>query len=147
MTSRRLNATLFIATCLFSTWAVAQNTYKCGDNYSQTPCPGAVAIDATDKRSREQKVQTDEATRRNAETAQSLEKNRREQEKKDLQANTPVTKPASGDSRDTPDQNQVTTKKKKKEPKYFTAQVPGQKKKKHASVKKTPSLDKDGSRS
>lgn len=145
MPSRRLSATLFIATCSFSTWAVAQNTYKCGDNYSQTPCPDGVAIDATDKRSREQKTQTDDATRRNAETAQAMEKTRLAQERKDLAANTPVTKSVSGDSRDTSDKNQVTAKKKKKEPKYFTAQVPGQKKKKHASVKKTQDLDKTGS--
>lgn len=138
MPNRTLKAIFLIATCCFSTWALAQNAYKCGDTYNQTPCPGAVAIDATDKRSSEQKTQADDATRRNSEAARAMEKARLEQEKKDLAVNTPPAKPASGDALDTTSPRQVSKKKKKKAPPYFTAQVPGQKKKKHAAGKKDP---------
>ncbi|MDO8699252.1 MAG: hypothetical protein Q7J75_02325 [Rhodoferax sp.] len=74
-----------------------------------------------------------------------MEKARLEQEKKDLAVNTPLAKPVSGDAPATTSSRQVSKKKKKKASPYFTAQVPGQKKKKHASGKKTQSPDKDGS--
>lgn len=139
MPNRTLKAIFLIATCCFSTWALAQNAYKCGDTYNQTPCPGAVAIDATDKRSSEQKTQADDATHRNSEAARVMEKARLEQEKKDLAVNTPPAKPVSGDAPDATSPRQVSQKKKKKTSPYFTAQVPGQKKKKkHAAGKKDP---------
>lgn len=85
-----LNAILFMACCALSTLATAQITYKCGDSYSQTPCPGAVVIDTADNRTAEQKLQADSATGRDARIAAAMQKTRLEQEKRDLAANKPV---------------------------------------------------------
>lgn len=42
--------------------ASAQTVYKCGNNYSDTPCPQGVIINTADPRSQAQKAQTDQAT-------------------------------------------------------------------------------------
>ena len=36
-----LNTIILIAACALSTGATAQKTYKCGNSYSQLPCPAA----------------------------------------------------------------------------------------------------------
>ena len=84
------NAICLIAICALSTGATAQITYKCGDSYSQTPCPGAVVIDTADNRTAEQKLQADSATGRDARIAAAMQKTRIEQEKRDLAANARV---------------------------------------------------------
>lgn len=83
-----LNAIVLIAIYALSTAATAQITYKCGDSYSQTPCPGAVVIDIADDRTAEQKLQADLATGRDARIAEAMRKARLDQEKRDLAANT-----------------------------------------------------------
>ena len=128
MQSRTSSAIFLIAISAFSTWAGAQNTYKCGDTYSQLPCPGSVVVDTADKRTSAQKAQTDSAAARDARTATAMEKTRLEQEKKDLAANTPPLKPDTLPTAVNAGTSKVK-KKKKKTPEYFTAQVPGQKKK------------------
>ncbi len=74
-------ALFFIAIGALSTWATAQNVYRCGDSYSQSPCAGGVAITVDDARDAAQKNQADEAARRDAKLAQTLEKDRLAQEK------------------------------------------------------------------
>ena len=82
-------AILLIAAYALSTGATAQNVYKCGSSYSQSPCPGGATIDVTDTRTPAQKEQTDSAANRDAKTADAMEKARIQQEKSDLTANTP----------------------------------------------------------
>ena len=93
MQSFALKAIFLLAVIAFSTGAQAQNTYRCGNSSSQTPCPGGVAIDATDARTQAQKAQTDQASKRDAQIAAAMEKARLQQEAKDLADNTPPVKP------------------------------------------------------
>ena len=138
MQNRHLNALFLIAACALSTGATAQNVYKCGSNYSQTPCPGGVVIETTDQRSSAQKTQTDLATARDAKVADAMEAARLRKEKSDLAANTPLAPLASPDAAytDAAPGATSTLHAKKKEPAPFTAQVPGEKKKKTAPKKK-----------
>jgi hypothetical protein len=90
-----LNTIILIAACALSTGATAQKTYKCGNSYSQLPCPDGEVIDTADPRTPEQKSQADAATRRDALAADALEKSRLEQEKRALAARPPPPPPAS----------------------------------------------------
>ncbi len=98
--------------------AAAQTIWRCGDSYSQTPCPGGVAVPAADARSAGQRAQTMEAAQRDAKTGDAMEKDRLKQESKAAPAYIPPTKV------DAP----VTEKKlglvKPKKPEYFTAVSP-----------------------
>ena len=58
----------------------AQTIYRCGNNYSDTPCAQAVAVPTADPRTPAQKAQTDEATARASGLAGQLEKARRADE-------------------------------------------------------------------
>ena len=138
-----LKAITLIAACTLSTVAVAQKTYKCADTYSQLPCPGAIVVNTTDQRSSAQKAQTDLAASRAAKTADVMEKTRLAQEKKDLATNTPALKTARPVDLQKTDTQQIKKKKKKKEAEYFTAQVPGAKKKPSSTKTKTPKKDKN----
>lgn len=134
MPSHALNAIFLVAVIAFSTSAQAQTTYRCGDSYSQTPCPGGVIIDTTDKRTHAQKVQTDMASKRDAQTAAAMEKARLQQEAKDLAANTPPVKPATPAS--------ASKARNKKTSKILIGKAPVEKKKKKtpkpSSEKKLP---------
>jgi hypothetical protein len=44
----------------------AQNVYRCGDSYSQTPCAGGAVVNTDDPRSASQRAQTSEAAQRDA---------------------------------------------------------------------------------
>jgi hypothetical protein len=140
-----LKILFLIAASALSSVATAQKTYKCGDTYSQTPCPGAVLIDTADQRSNAQKGQTDAATGRDAKAADALQKARLQQEAKDLAANTPTataTNPSPVKASNTPTSQ---LKKKKKTPEFFTAQAPGEKKKKKVLKKNTAKKDESTS--
>ncbi len=139
-----LSAMLMIAVSALSTVAAAETAYKCGDSYSQTACPGAVLIDATDRRSAAQKAQADQVTGRDARMADAMEQARLEQEAKDLAANTPVPKKVNPVTEKKVVGKQVS-KKKRKAPEYFTAQVPGEKRKPRSSKKTV--LKKDPTKS
>lgn len=65
--------------------AGAQAIYRCGDSYSQKPCPGGKLVEADDARSAGQKAQTDQAVRRDAKAADALEKARLKEEAKPAQ--------------------------------------------------------------
>lgn len=134
------SALLLIAVCALSTGASAQNTYKCGNSYSQLPCPGGVILDPRDGRDSSQKIQADMATLRDTRVADALEAQRLQQAQKDLRANTPRRLPAEAaapSQQGRTDTQASRPLKKKRQPAYFTAQVPGEKKKTTARKKKT----------
>ena len=86
-----LLASLLIASNAISTGANAQNVYKCsGNTYSQIPCPDGVKMPPPDTPDRAQRVQADQATARDALTADRMEKERLKQEQIDLKNNTPT---------------------------------------------------------
>jgi hypothetical protein len=125
------NALFLIAVSALSAGASAQNVYKCGNVYSQTPCPGGVAVDASDSRSSADKTQRDATTVRTAQTADRMEKERLAQEKKDLVANTPSMSPTAvrpSAAASSPVKPETAKKPKLIRPKKvdgFVAQVPG----------------------
>ena len=73
--------------------AGAQAIYRCGDSYSQKPCPGGKLVETDDARSSGQKAQTDQAVRRDAKAADELEKARLKEEAKPAQLVMPPEKP------------------------------------------------------
>jgi hypothetical protein len=123
--------------------AAAQNVYRCGDSYSQKPCPGGALVPTDDARSAAQKAQTREAAQRDGKTADAMEKARLKEEAKPAQAymTPPMGEPAAEEKK-----TDVAVKPKK--PQYFTAAAarkPGEaapkkkskaKKKKDAEAKK-----------
>ena len=109
-------ATLLIAPCVHWTPATAQNIYKCADGYSQQPCVNGSALQAGDDRSAAQKAQADAATRRDARTADAMEKDRLKQEAKAAPAFIAPAKAAEPPARDA----------KPKKPEVFKASVPAQ---------------------
>jgi hypothetical protein len=120
-------AILLIASCALSTGATAQNVYKCGSSYSQDPCPGGAVIDVADRRTSDQKKQTDMAASSDTKTAERMEKSRLQQEKADRGAQKPLAEPTKKASTNHAASPKVKTK--KQVPDNFTAQVPGEKKK------------------
>ena len=56
--------------------------YKCANRYSQQPCPDGLAVDVDDPRSSADKKQAELRIRQDSKTAQTLEKERLQQEKK-----------------------------------------------------------------
>lgn len=73
--------------------AAAQTIYRCGDSYSQQPCPGGKVLEVDDSRSASQKSQTDQAVRRDAKAADAMEKARLNDEAKPAQVLLPPAKP------------------------------------------------------
>lgn len=125
MIRTRSFAIFFIATCALLTRAKAQNVYRCGDSYSQSPCPGGVAIDASDSRTKGQKAQADADTQRDRQAAQALEKERLKQE---AAANAGTQKAEATKAPAAAAAPHPSSKKKHKEPAYFTARTAGDKK-------------------
>ncbi|MDP3700481.1 MAG: hypothetical protein Q8R72_06205 [Hylemonella sp.] len=56
--------------------APAQKVYRCGNSYSQVPCPDGQAIDAADSRTPEQRKAHDASVRHEKRNADTLEKTR-----------------------------------------------------------------------
>jgi hypothetical protein len=132
MKKRTATIIFSMATCFLSTWATAEDIYKCKDSYSQTPCPGGARIDVTDPRTSAQKMEADETTIKDARTADRMEKTRIQQEKADLAANTPLATPrkkATSHHAQMP-KAKLRMEKKQKPPEDFTAQAPTEKKRK-----------------
>jgi len=103
----------------------AQTIYRCGNVYTQLPCPGAAPLQLSDPRQPEQKQQTDAASEQTARLAQT----RIAEEKRLLASQQPITaqapeKPEQG----TPAATILTPKRmqpKHKKPAAFIAEVPG----------------------
>jgi hypothetical protein len=141
MNKTLLNAIIFIAISAIYTGASAQQVYKCGKSYSQIPCPGAVAIDTRDARSKSQKRQSQKVIARDTELAKDMEETRQKEDAMALAARAPtedaaahkVTKSKSAKSKSASSKKSSgatldTQGKKKKEDPYFTAKSEPQKK-------------------
>lgn len=133
MNRPRFFALALSAAGLFHSGIQAQPVYRCGNSYSQVPCPGGSVIETSDSRDKTQKTQTDTAIQRDRQAADALEKSRLKQEASQSRASTKFAElerhpmpsndpPADGDRLD-------ATKKVKKS-QYFTAKVATEKKKK-----------------
>lgn len=134
MHNQFLHTIILIAACAISTSAKAQIVYKCGNTYSQLPCPEGVVINTADPRTPEQKAQADAATRRDAQAADAMEKARIEQEKRELATRLAQKPPApapvaASKTKDKPPYSHVKRKRHRHEPEHFTALAPLEKKK------------------
>ena len=139
MVNRLLKASFFIATASACMLAGAQNVYKCGSSYSQTPCAAGTVVDVSDPRTAAQKAQTDAATLRDARVADALERSRLSQEARDRAASKAAAvrakPPASAvQVRPAPVRHRAT----RKQPEYFTATTPDGKKAAHPARKPQP---------
>ena len=117
------------------TGAWAQNTDKCGNSYSQQPCPGGSVVDTADSRSSAHKRAAEQASQRNAKAAAAMEKARLQKDKVDLQAVAPAVKPvkpakprvaAASNPKDNRPAPTSAKKPKLSSPEEFKAQVPGE---------------------
>jgi hypothetical protein len=140
MKKRKLSIALLLATAFWAAPAAAQNIYRCGDSYSQQPCPGGTVVRAEDARSASQRSQTSQAAERDAKWADAMEKARLKEEAKPVQAYIPASK-ASAEA--APDEKKKPVLTKPRKPQYFTAtspRKPGEpaaKKKKKKKARKT----------
>jgi hypothetical protein len=79
---KRLSAAVvFAAAGAFTSASYAQQTYRCGNTYSQTPCADGKAMEVQDKRTDEQKTQASNATRDTENTAKKLAAERKARER------------------------------------------------------------------
>jgi hypothetical protein len=125
-------AFVLTALCVFLVGAQAQEAYRCGNTYSQKPCPGGVAVNTDDSRTKEQKAAADATTKRDLRMADSMEKTRLQQEEAQRKAalKSAGKSSAKSSANEKPsDQQKHSSKKKSKTPEYFTART-GEKKKK-----------------
>lgn len=110
----------------------SQTIYRCGNTYSQTPCPGAALIAADDSRSPAQKAQTDAAAAQAARQADRMERERLAQERA-ANAVPPGARAASAKATEKVSTHRpVRAAKKPPEPAYFTASSGREDKKKSA---------------
>jgi hypothetical protein len=114
--------------------AAAQGVYRCGETYSQQPCPGGTPVQAAQGPSAAEQTRAREAARRDAKIADTMEKARMKEEAKPAPAYIP---PAKSEAAAAPEKPVVT---KPKKPQHFTAVAPGENKakKKKAAPKKKP---------
>lgn len=132
MHKNSIQAFFMVAGIVVSTGLGAQSIYRCGNAYSQTPCPGAEPLLLNDARQPEQKQQTDAAAGQAARLAQTMEQTRIAEEKRLLAGHqslpsTAPEKPAAGTGSPTT----LTPKRvqpKHKKPDAFIAEVPGSEK-------------------
>jgi len=115
--------------------AAAQQVYRCGNQYSQQPCPGGKEIEAADPRTQSEVKRADAETARQAKAADAMEKARLQQEAKAAPANIlPERAPAAKGTKsaDAGDKSKAKGKGKDdkaqggkpKKPDYFTAVSP-----------------------
>jgi hypothetical protein len=69
-----------LALGLFAMFAQAAPIYRCGQTYSQTPCPGGRVVDATDPRSAAQRAEARRVLARERQLAAQMERDRRDRE-------------------------------------------------------------------
>ena len=128
-------AMLLLAFCFSLPGAQAQNAYRCGNSYSQTPCPGGVPVDTDDSRSKAQKSQSQAVIKRDLRTADSMEKTRLQQEEAQKRAaQRSPEKSATKSNAAEPAKPTQSAKKKSRTPEYFTARTQGDKNKKKSEA-------------
>jgi hypothetical protein len=127
--------------------ASAQQVYRCGNSYSQTPCAGAVAINTDDPRTNEQRAEAKQGLTSDKALAKDLEATRRKDESmalaqvkaaqgslnKKVGATKPVPKKAASKKAG----NTRTVTLRDKEPEFFTATDGATTKKKKTTAKST----------
>lgn len=69
-----------LALGLVAMLAEAAPIYRCGQSYSQTPCPGGRVVDATDPRSAAQRAEARRALAKERQLAAQMERDRRARE-------------------------------------------------------------------
>lgn len=89
----KLPIAFITAAAFFAAPAMAQTVYRCGDSYVQKPCPGGKAIDVDDSRSASQRTDTLDATKRAAQAAEAMQKERVAEEAKAAQVLLPPEHP------------------------------------------------------
>ena len=62
-----------LALAFASAQLAAQTLYRCGNEYRDTPCPNAIALDARDPRTPAQSAQAERQTAKDAALAQQME--------------------------------------------------------------------------
>jgi hypothetical protein len=100
--------------------AAAQNIYRCGDSYSQQPCPGGTMVEAEDERSAVQRSQSSLAAQRDAKIADAMEKARLKEEAKPVSAAYIPAKAQAPEKAGKP-----AAARQAKKPAHFTAVAPG----------------------
>ena len=80
-------AMIFIATNAIFARAGAEEVYRCGNTYSQKPCPDAVRVDVEDSRTPAQKAEADAKTQRETAQVQAIDKARQKEEAQQRAAN------------------------------------------------------------
>ena len=86
-------AAVVLTVCAHWAAAVAANIYRCGDAYSNQACAGATMVPTVDPPTAAQREQTEAATRRDAKTADAMEKERLKLESQPAQAMIPKPPP------------------------------------------------------
>lgn len=106
---------LLIALFACSATAVgAQTIYRCGNTYSEQPCPGGTTVEAARPPTAAEAAAARRETEREAKVAEAMEKARVKEEAKPVPAYIPTEKAEAT---------------KQHAPEVFTAKVPGEKKK------------------
>jgi hypothetical protein len=78
----RLNHTILAAALvLCAPWSPAQTVYRCGNSYSQQPCPGGAPVAAADPRTPAEAAHSGSVAAADAKRADAMEKARLAQEK------------------------------------------------------------------
>ncbi|HEY0857696.1 MAG TPA: hypothetical protein VGE16_11595 [Albitalea sp.] len=83
-----------LALALVATLSAAAPIYRCGQSYSQTPCPGGRVVEATDPRSAAQRAEARRVMAQERKLAAQMERDRRERE-----GSAPTAQAAGFDSR------------------------------------------------
>jgi hypothetical protein len=139
--NKNLPAFIFAAACALGAMhpAAAQGVYRCGDSYSQKPCPGGTLVPADDARSDSQRKQTRDAAQRDGKAADAMEKARLKEEAKPVQAYLPPppSEPAA-------EEKKPGAAVKPKKPQYFTAAAPRKPGEAAAKKKSKAKKKKDG---
>jgi len=123
---------LAFAAMLLSALCTAQaQVYRCGQTYSQTPCPEGKLIDSSDPRSAAQRAEAKRAVAKEKQLAADLERERRQRESGVAPAAASLSA-ASAASKPVPPKPKAKTKPRPKKhreatDKEFNAVVPAQK--------------------
>ena len=103
--------------------AAAENIYRCGDSYSQRPCPGGTVVEVEDERSAVQRSQTSLAAQRDARIADAMEKARLKEEARPVSVTHIPAKAQAPEKAGKPAAARQA--KKPEKPEHFTAVAPG----------------------
>ncbi len=127
MKTNKSAALFLIAACAISTGAQAAKVYKCGNSYSQVPCPDGIELDTPAEPSSQQQRAARKASKWDEETARTLEKERLKAEKTALKEQQAADKARKNQDKSAEKEKTKDPKKPKKEPEFFVAKAPAAK--------------------